>query len=108
MAKKTKASKDYGKYKVIMLGGLSEIGKNKQFLRMSFLLQNGLTMVGLLFRGCEEFRNAVSEKYGEQAISGLLSGRRSGVKISFTYYPQINDFRGDTSLQVVLSEVRVS
>ena len=28
MAKKTKASKDYGKYKVIMLGGLSEIGKN--------------------------------------------------------------------------------
>ncbi len=86
---------------------LSEIGREKQFLRMTFLMQNGLTMVGLLFHDCDRFRKELAEKYGEQAFRELSLGRKRGVNLTFTYYPQVNEFRGDTSLQVVLSQVQV-
>ncbi len=84
---------------------LSEIGKSKQFLRFTFLLQNGLTMVGLLFHDCDRFREELSNEYGEGTFRELLLGRRKGVTLRFTYYPQINEYHGDTSLQVILSQV---
>ena len=86
---------------------LSEIGKTKQFFRLTCLMGNGLTMVGLLFSNCDRFRQDLTEKYGETVLQELMNGRRKGVRISFTYYPQINTFRGDVSLQVVISQIKI-
>lgn len=99
--------------KNVPIARASRIGKDKQFLRFSFLTSDGLTMVGLLFHDCARVEEELIATYGEETWLSLLGERRGAggagepVTIDFTYFPQINEYRGETSLQVVLSDVRV-
>ena len=65
------------------------IGKQKQFLRLTLQGEDGSRMEGLYF--------------GERTVLEEIEGERGCVTI--TYYPQINDFRGRRSLQIVISNV---
>lgn len=65
------------------------IGKQKQFLRMDLQGEDGSCMEGLYF--------------GERTVLEEIEGERGCITI--TYYPQINDFRGRRSLQIVISNV---
>ena len=65
------------------------IGKQKQFLRLTLQGEDGSRMEGLYF--------------GERTVLEEIEGERGCIAI--TYYPQINDFRGRRSLQIVISNV---
>ena len=65
------------------------IGKQKQFLRLTLQGEDGSRMEGLYF--------------GERTVLEEIEGERGCSTI--TYYPQINDFRGRRSLQIVISNV---
>ena len=65
------------------------IGKQKQFLRMDLQGEDGFCMEGLYFGDVDAFEEIEREK-------GC---------VTITYYPQINDFRGRRSLQIVISNV---
>ena len=65
------------------------IGKQKQFLRLTLQGEDGSRMEGLYF--------------GERTVLEEIEGERGCITI--TYYPQINDFRGRRSLQIVISNV---
>jgi single-stranded-DNA-specific exonuclease len=45
---------------------------------------------------------SLAARYGEDACRKLLAGRGEGMTMSVTYYPQINEFRGVSSLQIVI------
>ena len=82
------------------------IGKEKQYLKLS-LLSKGVCIDGLYFGDGAALIEALVGKYGEDAIDGLFEGKPHDAAISFTYYPQINSFRGTDSMQVVIDEWRV-
>ena len=65
------------------------IGKQKQFLRLTLRGEDGSRMEGLYF--------------GDRTALEKIEGERGCITI--TYYPQVNDFRGRRSLQIVISNV---
>ncbi|MBQ1547071.1 MAG: single-stranded-DNA-specific exonuclease RecJ [Lachnospiraceae bacterium] len=94
--------------KDVRIARIAEIGREKQFLRLSLSLPNDLTMSGMCFRNASDIKNAITEKYGEEMYYRLLRGDRTAdVRISFTYRPNINVYNGEESLQVLISEFKI-
>lgn len=65
------------------------IGKQKQFLRMELQGEDGFCMEGLYFGDVDALEEIEQEK-------GC---------ITITYYPQVNEYRGRKTLQIVVSNV---
>ncbi len=65
------------------------IGKQKQFLRMELQGEDGFCMEGLYFGDVDALEEIEQEK-------GC---------VTITYYPQINEYRGRKTLQIVVSNV---
>jgi single-stranded-DNA-specific exonuclease len=78
------------------------IGRGKNMLRLKVRDRDGTVMDALYFRDAQEMLDSLAARYGEAACQKLLAGRGEGMTMSVTYYPQINEFRGVSSLQIVI------
>ena len=88
--------------KNVMVKSMTYIGKEKQYLKFSFG-----DVSGLYFGDGQKLMDGLNETYGSEAVKKAFSGVDSGIKLSFTYYPQINTYRGNESMQVVIEEWRI-
>lgn len=79
-----------------------KIGKQKNMLRLNLLNEQGITMEAMLFRNCEDFELFLQEKYGEAEVEKIYRGQPNNIRISITYYPSINEFRGNRKMQVTI------
>ena len=66
------------------------VGKNRNVVKMKLEEENGFAMDAVLFGDCEAFMDRV--------------GRRENVAV--TYYPGINSFRGNESIQVTVTDYK--
>lgn len=80
-----------------------KIGKQKNMLKLTLQNQQGTVIEGMLFRGCEDFELFVAEKFGEDQLEKIYHGQSNHVQIAITYYPSINEFRGNKKLQVIIT-----
>ena len=78
------------------------IGRNRNVLKMLVQNSSGCTMEALYFGDIPGFENYVKEKFGAADLELLLQGRPSSVALSMTYYPSVNEFRGNKTLQIVI------
>ncbi len=92
--------------KNIPIQKMAYMGKEGQYLRMSLQTENGGNMTGLMFRGVEDFEQAIIDKYGETAWQGLFSGGNSNVAMDIVYEPSINEFRGNRSVQIIVENFK--
>ena len=79
------------------------LGKNKNVLKLQAKDSTGIMLDAMYFGNIEDFLEAVDHKYGYGAAKGLLSGRSSGIRMSITYYPGINDYMGRVTPQIVIT-----
>lgn len=79
------------------------IGKQQNMLRMQVKDGAGTLMDALYFGDADQFLNEVSKKYGTLQAQNLFKGKAYGVRMAFTYYPGINEFRGNRSPQIVIT-----
>lgn len=79
-----------------------ELGRNRKILK--YIVQNsrGCQMEALFFGDIEEMRQAMIDKFGSKQVEYLYQGRQNDVKMSLTYYPSVNEFRGNKTLQIVI------
>lgn len=68
------------------------LGKNRNLVKMNLVTESGLVMDGLLFTNGDEF---VKELGGRQWID-------------FIYYPDINEYNGNRTLQVMIKNYKLS
>jgi len=78
------------------------LGKNRNVLKMQVKNTSGCVMDALYFGDIEVFREYVTGKFGVSEAEKLFQGRESKVELSVTYYPSINEFRGNKTLQIVI------
>ncbi len=81
---------------------IRRIGKEGQFIKVTLIMNNGLYMDATYFGDAEEFLNYYEEKYSKEQVDNLLNGKPSEVRFSFLYYPDINEFRGEKSIQIAI------
>ena len=81
---------------------LSRIGKNRNVVKMSVMGPEGIIMDALYFGDTDVFFDFLEEEYGRDNVAAALRGMRNTIDIGVTYYPQINEFQGKRSLQIVI------
>lgn len=79
-----------------------KIGKQKNMLRLTMQNEHGARMEAMMFRNCEDFELFLEEKYGEVEVDKMYRGEPNNIRISITYYPSINEFRGNRKMQVTI------
>ena len=81
---------------------ISRIGKNRNVVKMSVMGPEGIIMDALYFGDTDVFFDFLEEEYGRDNVAAALRGMRNTIDIGVTYYPQINEFQGKRSLQIVI------
>ena len=81
---------------------LSRIGKNRNVVKMSVMGPEGIIMDALYFGDTDVFFDFLEEEYGRDNVAAALRGMRNTIDIGVTYYPQINEFQGKRSLQIMI------
>ncbi len=82
------------------------VGKAKNVIKMTLKDDSGLTMDAVCFNDKEKLENLVQESYGKMAVENMKNGRRSGVRLSFTYYPSINEYMGVKNVQIIVQNFK--
>lgn len=78
------------------------LGKNKNVIKMQVMNPAGAVMDAMYFGDVDVFRDYLEGKFGRTEAEKLFQGRQNAVTLSVTYYPGINEFRGNKSLQIVV------
>lgn len=79
------------------------IGKEKQYVKFSFATEGG-TLDGLYFGDSDALDEKLKEKFSTEEVENAYSGKASDLTLSISYYPQINEFRGRRSIQVIIND----
>lgn len=75
------------------------MGKNQNVLKCK-LRHGGFVVDGLMFGEVQSFVDTIIEKYGQSTYDSICKGQWNGVKMSMVYIPELNEFRGNRTLQL--------
>lgn len=87
----------------VTLLGARILGKNRNVLKLQVQDVNGCRIEAMLFRHAEDFLDRLEEQYGKTEVEALLKGRGRQIRISMTYYPDINEYMGKKTPQIVVT-----
>lgn len=79
------------------------LGKNKNVLKLRVRDEQEAVIDAVYFGNLETFSETLCGKYGAYAMDALLRGEGKEMKLSLTYYPDINEYRGKKSPQIVIT-----
>lgn len=79
------------------------LGKNRNVLKLRVRDGWGVSIDALCFHEAEKFLTYIKERYGEKAKEELLAGKDSGIRMSLTYYPDLNEYRGRITPQIIVT-----
>ena len=82
------------------------LGKNKNVLKLQVKDLHGTRMDAMYFGDVNTFVEYVREKFGDIACECLLHGHGHGIVMAFTYYPDINEYQGVRTPQIVIQNYK--
>ena len=82
------------------------LGKNKNVLKMKVEDERGFLMDAMYFGNIESFSGYVINRFGKMQWERLLRGNADQIKMAFTYYPDINEFQGIKTPQIVIQNYK--
>lgn len=88
--------------KVELLGG-QIFGKNRNVLKMRVKDAAGNETEAVYFGDTGRFCSYLEEQYGKEALKQFLGRRRSKMTLSVTYYPEVNEYMGSRTMQIVIT-----
>lgn len=78
------------------------MGKAKNMARL-ILVENGYEIAGVMFNGLEDYLTGIRDKYGEETVRKMQMGMNVNIAGAFTYYPTINNYNGNESIQITIT-----
>ena len=82
------------------------LGKNKNVLKLQVKDLHGTRMDAMYFGDVNTFVEYVREKFGDIACECLMRGHGHGIVMAFTYYPDINEYQGVRTPQIVIQNYK--
>lgn len=78
------------------------LGKNKNVLKMR--VRDAQTQIDAMYFGdLKKVKDVLERRYGSGSFERLLAGRGGGMCISVTYYPDLNEYMGKVTPQIVIT-----
>ena len=90
----------------VTLLGARILGKDRNVLKLQVQDVNGCRIEAMLFHHADDFLCKLEEQYGKTEVEALLKGRGRQIRISMTYYPDINEYMGKKTPQIVVTHYR--
>lgn len=78
------------------------IGKEKRFLKLQVQDTMGNRVDALLFRDADKFDDFIRAEWGENELKRMYEGKENELDVAFTFYPEINEFQGRSSVQIMV------
>ncbi len=82
-------------------------GKNSNVLKLQVANEYGRVMDAVYFGEVEVFLNNLREGYGREEIDKMFQNRDNAVKLSVTYYPSINEYGGNRTVQIIIQNYQM-
>lgn len=83
------------------------IGKDKNMVRLTVKTkESNRVFTALLFREFEVFEACILEKYGAESLTRLYEGTAEGIFMDFVFYPDRNEFNGNSYIQFIIQHFR--
>lgn len=81
------------------------LGKNYRIIKMT-LIKNRRFITAVYFGDIERFTDFIENKFGEEELTKAFNGQANTIELDITFVPNINEFRGNKSLQIVIEDYR--
>lgn len=79
------------------------LGKSGNVLKCLVADERGYQMEAVYFGDTKKLLLEFEEQFGSSQVELLLQGQKNRIKAAIAYYPDINEFRGQKSLQLVIT-----
>lgn len=88
----------------LLIRSVRILGKDRRVIRLDLESRYGKRIQGVYFGDPKDLQSSISEKYGMVKAEEIMSGGHpEGIRMNFTYYPDINCYQGCESLQLRIS-----
>lgn len=84
------------------------LGQNKNVLKLVLENENRRMLDGIFFGDINSFEESINTIYGNEELEKLYKGIENNVKLDILYYPTVNEYNGNTTLQVTIQNYRFS
>lgn len=84
------------------------LGVNKNVLKMKCSTSNGVKVDSIYFGDIDAFNSNLIEKYGETQLIKMYEGKSNDIELDLVFSININEFRGNRSVQLNISNFRVA
>ena len=88
--------------KHLKINKLQILGKNGNVLKLTITNSSSYTMTAMIFSRVIDFMEFLENKFGQEEINKALVGEKNNIEIMATYYPTINEFNGNSQIQIVI------
>lgn len=78
------------------------LGKNQNVLKLNIINADGFAMDALYFGDIPEFNEFVELEFGKEEVRKMYLGQYNEVDLAFTYYPTLNEYMGNRTVQVII------
>lgn len=84
------------------------LGKNSNVLKLQVINEFGRVMDALYFGEPEAFLDSLADQYGQSEVDKMFQNRDNSIRFSATYYPNINEYNGNRSIQIIIQNYQIS
>lgn len=93
--------------KPVELLGFNIMGKNRNVLKMTLRGGDKFPIQAVYFGDIEKLQADILEKYGTEQLGRARSGRDNDIRMAVAYYPQINTYNGNKTIQIVVKQIQI-
>lgn len=81
---------------------LKILGKTGNVIRLNVENSSHYRMTAMIFRRTQEFMEFLMDKFGQEEVNNAMAGKKNRIEIMATYYPRINEYMGNTQIQMII------
>lgn len=78
------------------------LGQNKNVGKYTVADENGKLYEMIYFGDLDAFHAYLAEKFSEEEVDELYRGNGGSIELSVVYYPDVNEYRGNVTVQMVM------
>lgn len=78
------------------------VGRNQNVLKLNLLTEHGERVSAVYFGDVDAFKNYYADKFGMEEVEKAFQGKNNKIRIQVVYYPEINEYNGMESVQIVI------
>ena len=92
-------------YSGVKVKKIQIFGANSNVLRFNLCSKSGKIVNAVMFGDVMSEVDRLREKFGGDEVNRLLEGKDNDIILSFTYYPVINEYTGNRSVQLNITSL---